>query len=87
MIYDLPKWAYIQTLLSRGDRRVGQILLAVHQARGDWGKALRETEPQPGLLCLPGEGPRRGLSLGFHRPRIPKGKIERRVSEGNGRRQ
>jgi radical SAM family uncharacterized protein len=47
LIYDLPKWAYIQTLLSRGDRRVGRILLAVHQARGDWGKALRETNLNP----------------------------------------
>jgi hypothetical protein len=47
MIYDLPKWAYIQTLLSRGDRRVGKILLSVHQAQGDWGRALRETSINP----------------------------------------
>jgi radical SAM family uncharacterized protein len=42
MIHDLPKWAYIQTLLSRGDRRVGKILMAAHRL-GDWGQALRET--------------------------------------------
>jgi radical SAM superfamily enzyme YgiQ (UPF0313 family) len=47
MIHDLPKWAYIQALLSRGDRRVGKILLAVHQVQGDWGKALRETSINP----------------------------------------
>ncbi len=47
MIHDLPKWAYVQTLLSRGDRRVGRILLAVHQGQGDWGKALRETSINP----------------------------------------
>ena len=47
MIHDLPKWAYIQTLLSRGDRRVGRILLAVHEAQGDWGRALRETNINP----------------------------------------
>jgi len=47
MIYDLPKWAYIQALLSKGDRRVGKILLAVHQNRGDWGKTLRETSVNP----------------------------------------
>ena len=47
MIHDLPKWAYVQTLLSRGDRRVGRILLAVHQDQGDWGKALRETSINP----------------------------------------
>ena len=38
MIHDLPKWAYIQALLSRGDRRVGKILMAAHQAGGDWGR-------------------------------------------------
>ncbi len=47
MIHDLPKWAYIQTLLSRGDRRVGKILMAVFQAGGDWGRALRETSINP----------------------------------------
>ena len=47
MIHDLPKSAYVQTLLSRGDRRVGRILLAVHQDQGDWGKALRETSINP----------------------------------------
>jgi radical SAM superfamily enzyme YgiQ (UPF0313 family) len=47
MIHDLPKWAYIQTLLSKGDRRVGKILMAAHDCRGDWGKALRETNLNP----------------------------------------
>jgi len=43
MIHDLPKWAYIQALLSRGDRRVGKILMAAHEYRGNWSQALRET--------------------------------------------
>jgi radical SAM family uncharacterized protein len=43
MIHDLPKWAYLQALLSRGDRRVGKILLAAHRTGGNWGQALRET--------------------------------------------
>jgi len=43
MIHDLPKWAYIQALLSRGDRKVGRILAAAHRYRGDWMQALRET--------------------------------------------
>ena len=47
MIHDLPKWAYIQALLSRGDRRVGKILLAAHHFAGDWGRALRETSINP----------------------------------------
>ncbi len=47
MIHDLPKWAYIQALLSRGDRRVGKILTAVHRHQGNWGRALRETSINP----------------------------------------
>jgi len=43
MIHDLPKWAYIQALLSRGDRRVGRILSNTHRSRGDWRQGLRET--------------------------------------------
>jgi radical SAM family uncharacterized protein len=43
MIHDLPKWAYIQALLSRGDRRVAKILMSVHRNQGNWGRALRET--------------------------------------------
>ena len=47
MIHDLPKWAYIQALLSKGDRQVGKILMAAHHCQGDWGKALRETSINP----------------------------------------
>jgi radical SAM family uncharacterized protein len=47
MIHDLPKWAYIQALLSRGDRRVGKILMAVRHYQGNWGKALQETNINP----------------------------------------
>jgi radical SAM superfamily enzyme YgiQ (UPF0313 family) len=47
MIYDLPKWAYIQALLSRGDRRVGRILMATHKAGGNWSRSLLETDINP----------------------------------------
>ena len=43
MIHDLPKWAYIQALLSRGDRRVGKILMTTHRYGGNWSQALRDT--------------------------------------------
>ena len=42
IIHDLPKWEYIQALLSRGDRRVGELLLRVQAEGGDWKKAARE---------------------------------------------
>jgi radical SAM superfamily enzyme YgiQ (UPF0313 family) len=42
---DLPKWAYVQALLARGDRRVADILVAAH-ARG-WTQALTENPINP----------------------------------------
>jgi radical SAM superfamily enzyme YgiQ (UPF0313 family) len=47
VIHDLPKWGYVQTLLSMGDRRVGDILLLVHQAQGDWTTALKNSYINP----------------------------------------
>jgi hypothetical protein len=47
MIHDLPKWAYVQALLSRGDRRVGKILMASHRHQGNWRKAFQETDINP----------------------------------------
>jgi radical SAM family uncharacterized protein len=47
MIHDLPKWAYVQALLSRGDRRVGKMLMQVHEYQGNWSQALRETSINP----------------------------------------
>jgi radical SAM family uncharacterized protein len=47
VIHDLPKWGYIQTLLSRGDRRVGSILLAAHRCGGNWQKAFKEINLNP----------------------------------------
>jgi radical SAM superfamily enzyme YgiQ (UPF0313 family) len=47
---DLPKWAYVQALLARGDRRVADILLAA-QARG-WNRALTENPINPDFFTL-----------------------------------
>jgi len=44
---DVPKWAYLQTLLSRGDRRVGRLLLAAHQLGGNWPQVFRESDLNP----------------------------------------
>ena len=41
VIHDLPKWNYVQALLSLGDRLVGEILLAVHESGGNWPQALK----------------------------------------------
>ena len=42
VIHDVPKWNYVQALLSLGDRRVGEVLLAVHRLGGNWAQALKE---------------------------------------------
>ena len=47
---DLPKWAYVQALLARGDRRVADILLAAQQ-RG-WNRAFRESPINPDFFTL-----------------------------------
>jgi len=45
--HDIPKWNYIQALLSLGDRRVGKLLLAVHRRGGNWAQAFREVNVNP----------------------------------------
>jgi radical SAM superfamily enzyme YgiQ (UPF0313 family) len=40
---DLPRWAYIQALLSRGDRRVAEMLLQAFGYRGNWPRTLKES--------------------------------------------
>jgi radical SAM superfamily enzyme YgiQ (UPF0313 family) len=42
VIHDVPKWNYVQALLSLGDRRVGEILSAVHRLGGNWAQAMKE---------------------------------------------
>ncbi len=42
IIHDLPKWEYIQALLSRGDRRTGRLMKAAHEKGGDWKAAAKE---------------------------------------------
>lgn len=39
---DNPQQAYIQSILSRGDRRMADMLVMVHKSDGNWNKALKE---------------------------------------------
>ncbi len=45
--FDVPKWAYVQSLFSMGDRRVGSMLLLSHEHNGDWSRAFRFSEINP----------------------------------------
>ena len=40
---DVPRWAYIQALFSRGDRKVADILLMAHANKGNWAQTLKTT--------------------------------------------
>jgi len=52
---DLPKWAYLQGLLARGDRRVGEMLLSAH--RRGWPRALAESPVNPDFFVYRERGP------------------------------
>ncbi|MGD9217285.1 MAG: radical SAM protein [Desulfobacteraceae bacterium] len=41
---DVPRWAYIQALLSRGDRRVGQLLTLAHENSGNWPQTFKSSQ-------------------------------------------
>ncbi len=45
--HDLPRWSFVQGLLSRGDRRVGRALLLAHDLQGNWKKALQQSPVNP----------------------------------------
>ena len=54
--FDVPKWAYVQTLLSMGDRRVGSILRLSHEFKGDWARAFRQSDLNPDFFVYRPKG-------------------------------
>lgn len=44
---DVPRWAHLQALFSRGDRRVGNLLLSAHTNGGNWPKTFKESPLNP----------------------------------------
>ncbi len=47
LTHDVPKWAYLQGVLARGDRQVGELLLLALAYKGDWRRAFREWPRNP----------------------------------------
>jgi radical SAM superfamily enzyme YgiQ (UPF0313 family) len=47
VIYEPPKWSYLQALIARGDRRVADILERAAAGGGDLAAAFRETPVNP----------------------------------------
>ncbi len=44
---DVPRWAHLQALFSRGDRRVADLLLSAHANGGNWPKTFKESPLNP----------------------------------------
>ena len=44
---DVPRWAFLQGLVARGDRRVAEILMLAHQNRGNWPRTFKASPINP----------------------------------------
>jgi hypothetical protein len=44
---DLPRWAYIQALLARGDRKVAEILRSAVRNQGNWAHTFKTSAVNP----------------------------------------
>jgi radical SAM family uncharacterized protein len=49
---DIPRWAHVQALFSRGDRRVADILQLAHTCRGNWAQTFKITSVNPDFYVL-----------------------------------
>lgn len=50
--FDLPKWAYVQALLARGDRRVGDLLEKTVVERMNWSQAAKTSVLNPDFWVM-----------------------------------
>jgi radical SAM superfamily enzyme YgiQ (UPF0313 family) len=44
---DVPRWAYVQGLIARGDRKVADILLLAHKNQGNWPQTFKASPVNP----------------------------------------
>ncbi|MDL1963458.1 MAG: TIGR03960 family B12-binding radical SAM protein [Deltaproteobacteria bacterium] len=49
---DIPRWAFIQAMFSRGDRRISGILTLANENQGNWAQTLKETLINPDFYAL-----------------------------------
>ncbi len=49
---DIPRWAYIQALFARGDRKVGDILSLAHTHKGNWAQTLKSVPINPDFYVI-----------------------------------
>ena len=75
-----PREAYLQTVLSRGDRRVGRFIEAVHAAGGDWWRTIRRWQ-RDGLDAVPHPDAYVHRAYG-ETERLPWDFIDHRIAKG-----
>jgi radical SAM family uncharacterized protein len=49
---DIPRWAYIQALFARGDRKVADILSLAHAHKGNWAHTLKSIPINPDFYVI-----------------------------------
>jgi len=49
---DAPRWAYLQALFSRGDRRVAEILVAGRDNQWNWARTFKSSPIDPDFYAL-----------------------------------
>jgi radical SAM family uncharacterized protein len=49
---DIPRWAYIQALFARGDRKVADILSLTHTHKGNWAQTLKSVPVNPDFYVI-----------------------------------
>jgi len=84
--YDLPKWGYVQTLLSRGDRRVGRLLIKAFERDGDWTAAFRESDINPDFYVYRHRTYEERLPWDFIRHAVSKKRLWEEYQKALGRR-
>ena len=85
MIHDLPKWGYLQVLLSMGDRRVGNLLLRAWEEGGNWGMAFRRSPLNPDFWVYREKKEREILPFDFIDHGIQKERLWEEYREALGR--
>jgi len=85
VLHELPKWGYVQTLLSMGDRRVAEILLKVHEAHGDWGSVLKNSYINPAFWVYREKGETETFPWDFIDHSINKGDLWKEYKEAVGK--
>jgi radical SAM family uncharacterized protein len=74
---DIPRWAYIQALFSRGDRRVADILLAAHANKGNWAHTFKTVHLNSDFYVLRERDPDETLPWDFIDHGIKKSFLQR----------